>query len=189
MSFPNLGYGRYDHAPDPDSAALLVLGDLFCGCMQWGDDGSTIIRKNRIELPCRPENAGKNPRNRKEPGFLDLLKSFKMPQWSKEEISTGPGMETPPRPIKGPYPLIEQTIPDGKKPEIPGYLLEEVIFESNRTRLWRGRRQSDGLLVLIKGSASSEQSAQELAEMRHEHEITQALKIDGVLRVRGTGGV
>ena len=113
----------------------------------------------------------------KDQGFLgDLLKSFKMPERSREEISTGPSMETPPRPIK------EQTIPDRKKPEIPGYLLEEVIFESSRTRLWRGRRQSDGLWVLIKGAASPQQSAQELAEMRHEHEITQALKIDGVLR-------
>ena len=119
----------------------------------------------------------------KNQGFLvDLLKSFKIPQWSKEELSTGPGMETPPRSIKGPYPLIEQTIPDGKKLEIPGYSLEEVIFESSRTRLWRGRRQSDGFLVLIKGTASSEQNAQELVEIRHEYEITQALKIDGVLR-------
>ena len=119
----------------------------------------------------------------KNQGFLvDLLKSFKIPQWSKEELSTGPGMETPPRSIKGPYPLIEQTIPDGKKLEIPGYSLEEVIFESSRTRLWRGRRQRDGLLVLIKGAASPEQSAQELVEMRHEHEITRDLEIDGVLR-------
>ena len=119
----------------------------------------------------------------KKQGFLgDLLKSFKIPQWSKEELSTGPGMETPPRSIKGPYPLIEQTIPDGKKLEIPGYSLEEVIFESSRTRLWRGRRQRDGLLVLIKGAASPEQSAQELVEMRHEHEITRDLEIDGVLR-------
>ena len=84
-------------------------------------------------------------------------------------------METPPRPIK------EQTIPDRKKTEIPGYLLEEVIYESSRTRLWRGRRQRDGLLVLIKGP-SSQQNAQEQAEMRHEHEITQALEIDGVLK-------
>ena len=60
-------------------------------------------------------------------------------------------------------------------------MLEEVIVESGRTWLWRGRRQSDGLSVLIKGSVS-EQSAQELAEMRHEHEITQALEIDGVLK-------
>ncbi len=113
----------------------------------------------------------------KNQGFMeDLLKSFKMPERSREEISTGPGMETPPRPIK------EQTISDQKKPEIPGYLLEEVIFESGRTWLCRGRRQSDGLWVLIKGAASSQQSAQELAEIRHEHEITQALEIDGVLK-------
>ena len=112
----------------------------------------------------------------KDQGFLgDLLKSFNMPERSKEELSTGPGMETLPRPIK------EQTIPDRKKPEIPGYLLEEVIFESSRIWLWRGKRQRDGLWVLIKGSVS-EQSAQELAEMRHEHEITRALEIDGVLK-------
>ncbi len=73
-------------------------------------------------------------------------------------------------------------VSSGEKTEVPGYSLKEVIFESSRTRLWCGRRQSDGFLVLIKGSTSSEQSAQELAEMRHEHEITQALEIDGVLR-------
>ncbi len=76
-----------------------------------------------------------------------------------------------------------KSVSSGEKPEIPGYSLEEVVFESGRTRLWRGRRQSDGFLVLVKGSVS-EQSEQELAEMRHEHEITQALKIDGVLKSR-----
>ena len=83
-----------------------------------------------------------------------------------------------------PKPVVNKTksISSLEKPEIPGYSLEEVINESNRTRLWRGRRQGDGLLVLIRGSASPQQSAQELAEMRHEHEITQALEIDGVLR-------
>ncbi len=69
-----------------------------------------------------------------------------------------------------------------EKPEIPGYSLEEVIYEKGRTRLWHGRRQSDGLLVLIKGPASPLQSAQELAEIRHEYEITRALEINGVLR-------
>ncbi len=85
-----------------------------------------------------------------------------------------------PGPLK---PVVNKTksITSLEKPEIPGYLLEEVIFESGRTWLWRGRRQSDGLWVLIKGSVS-EQSSQELAEIRHEHEITQALEIDGVLR-------
>ena len=83
-----------------------------------------------------------------------------------------------------PEPVVNKTksVSSEEKSEIPGYSLEEVIFESSRTRLWRGRRQSDGLLVLIKGAASSEQNAQELAEMRHEHEITRALEIDGVLR-------
>ena len=75
-----------------------------------------------------------------------------------------------------------KSISGPEKLEIPGYSLEEVIFESSRTRLWRGRRLSDGLSVLIKGAASHQQSAQELAEIRHEHEITQALEIDGVLR-------
>ena len=153
----------------------------------------------------------------KNQGFMgDLLKSFKIGEWSKKEVSTRPGIETQPGPVKELYPILEQTIPERKKPDIPGYLLEadkaspvppepvvnktkslsrpekpeipgysleEVIFESNRTRLWRGKRQRDGLWVLIKGSASSQQNAQELAEIRHEHEITQALKIDGVLRV------
>ena len=65
-----------------------------------------------------------------------------------------------------PKPVLNKTksISSGKKPEIPGYSLEEVIFESGRTRLWRGRRQRDRLSVLIKGAASSEQSIQELAE-------------------------
>ncbi len=126
---------------------------------------------------------GKIRKIEKDQGFLgDLLKSFNMPEGSREEFSTGPGMETPPKPTKEPYPLREPTIPDRKKPEIPGYSLEEVLFESGRTWLWRGKRQRDGLWVLIKGSASSEQGAQELAEIWHEHEITQALEIDGVLR-------
>ncbi len=83
-----------------------------------------------------------------------------------------------------PKPVVNKTksISRPEKPEIPGYSLEEVILESSRSLLWRGRRQSDGLLVLIKGAASPQQSAQELAEIRHEHEITQALEIDGVLR-------
>ena len=83
-----------------------------------------------------------------------------------------------------PKPVVNKTkfVSSGEKPEIPGYLLEEVIFESNRTRLWRGKRQRDGLWVLIKGAASSQQSPQELAEIRQEHEITRDLEIDGVLR-------
>ena len=83
-----------------------------------------------------------------------------------------------------PKPVVNKTksISSLEKPEIPGYSLEEVIFESSLTLLWRGRRQRDGLSVLIKGSVSPQQSAQELAEMRHEHEITRDLKIDGVLR-------
>ena len=84
-----------------------------------------------------------------------------------------------------PKPVVNKTksISSGKKLEIPGYSLEEVILDGNQTVLYRGKRQSDGLWVLIKGAASPEQSAQELAEIRHEYEITQALKIDGVLRV------
>ena len=83
-----------------------------------------------------------------------------------------------------PEPVVIKTksVSSGEKPEIPGYLLEEVIFESSRTWLWRGKRQSDGLLVLIKGAVSSQQNDQELAEIRHEHEITRDLEIDGVLR-------
>ena len=83
-----------------------------------------------------------------------------------------------------PEPVVNKTksISRQEKPEIPGYSLEEVIFKSSRTRLWRGKRQRDGLLVLIRVPASPQQSAQELAEMRHEHEITQALEIDGVLK-------
>ena len=82
-----------------------------------------------------------------------------------------------------PEPIVNKTksISNPDKPEIPGYSLEEVIFECSRTWFWRGRRQSEGLLVLIKGSVS-EQSAQELAEIRHEYEITRDLEIDGVLK-------
>ena len=41
-----------------------------------------------------------------------------------------------------PEPVLNKTksVSSPEKPEIPGYLLEEVIYESNRTRLWRGRR-------------------------------------------------
>ena len=105
----------------------------------------------------------------------NLLKIFKVPERSKIENTTGPGSET--------YPDVEQTIPGGKNLDIPGYSLEEVIFEGNRSRIWRGKRQSDGLLVLIKGPSSSEQRTQEQAEIIHEHEISRNLEIDGVLRL------
>ncbi len=91
---------------------------------------------------------------------------------------TGKASPVPPEPVVN----KRKSISSPEKPEIPGYSLEKVILESSRTLVWRGKRQSDGLLVLIKGPASPQQSAQELAEIRHEHEITQALKIDGVLR-------
>ena len=83
-----------------------------------------------------------------------------------------------------PEPVVNKTksVSSGEKPEIPGYSLEEIILDGNQTVLYRGKRQSDGLLVLIKGAASSQQSAQELAEIRHEHEIIRDLEIDGVLR-------
>ena len=152
----------------------------------WGEETTAQQLSEKIGLKyyVARRMLGKIHEIEKNQGFMrDLLKSFKIPQWFKEEISTGPGMETPPKPIKGPYPRSEQMIPDRIKPEIPGYSLEEVIIESSRTRFWRGKRQSDGLWVLIKGP-SSQQNAQELAEIRHEHEITQALKIDGVLKSR-----
>ena len=57
-------------------------------------------------------------------------KIFKVPERSKIENTTVPGSET--------YPDVEQMIPGGKKPVIPGYSLEEVIFESSRSRIWRG---------------------------------------------------
>ena len=96
----------------------------------------------------------------------------------KSAANTNKASPGPPKPILN----KTKSILSLEKPEIPGYSLEEVIFESSCTWLWRGRRQSDGLLVLIKGAASSEQSAQQLAEIRHEHEITRDLEIDGVLR-------
>ena len=91
---------------------------------------------------------------------------------------TGKASPVPPEPVVNKTKSLSRP----EKPEIPGYSLEEVIFESSRTRLWRCRRLRDGLLVLIKGPASSEQSMQEQAEIRHEHEITRDLEIDGVLR-------
>ena len=158
-------------------------GIYYVAVCNGGTTAQQLAEKIGLNYYTARRMLGKIHEIEKNQGFLgDLLKSFKMPKGSKEEVSTGLGMETPPRPIKEPNPLLEPTIPDRKKPEIPGYSLEEVIFESSRTRLWRGRRQSDGLLVLIKGSASPQQSAQEQAEIRHEHEITQALEIDGVLR-------
>ena len=56
-----------------------------------------------------------------------------------------------------PKPVVNKTksISSLEKPEIPGYSLEEVIFESSRTWLWRGRRQRDGLLDSDQGSGLS----------------------------------
>ena len=57
----------------------------------------------------------------------NLSKIFKVPERSKIENTTVPGSET--------YPDVEQTILGVKKPVIPGYSLEEVIFESSSSRI------------------------------------------------------
>ena len=82
----------------------------------------------------------------------NLLKIFKVPDRSKIENTAGLG--------SGTYQDLGQTIPCGKKPDIPSYSLEGVIYESSSSRIARGKWQSDGLLFLIKGQSSSEQSAQ-----------------------------
>lgn len=68
---------------------------------------------------------------------------------------------------------------------IPGYLIEDLIFEKDSTRVYRAKRLSDGVSVMLK-SVNGEGNARDAgASLRNEFEIANQLRTSGVIQVYG----
>ena len=90
-------------------------GIYYVAVCNGGTTAQQLSEKIGLNYHAAWRMLGKIHEIEKDQGFLgDLLKSFKMPERTKEAISTGPGMETQSRLTKESYPLKERTIPDKK---------------------------------------------------------------------------
>lgn len=68
---------------------------------------------------------------------------------------------------------------------LPGYIIDALIFDGDPTRIYRAKRESDGLPVMLK-SVEDEQLAREVgACLRHEFEIAKRFQVPSVIRVYG----
>lgn len=68
---------------------------------------------------------------------------------------------------------------------IPGYLIEDLVFEKDSTRVYRAKRLSDGMSVMLK-SVTGESGARGVdASLRNEFEIANQLCTSGVIQVYG----
>lgn len=66
---------------------------------------------------------------------------------------------------------------------IRGYTIDALIFDGDPTRIYRGRRESDGLRVMLK-CLDGERAAREAeACLKHEFEMTRRMQVPSVIRV------
>ncbi len=63
-----------------------------------------------------------------------------------------------------------------------GFRILETVQKTDRAQLFRAERLKDGKSVLVKLLSNSNTSAKDTSFLRHEHEITNLLSIDGILR-------
>lgn len=66
--------------------------------------------------------------------------------------------------------------------DLPGYIVEELIQEGGRTRVYRGRRAADRRPVVIKMLKGEHPSARDLALLRHEFSLLRTLDTDAAVR-------
>ena len=52
-------------------------------------------------------------------------------------------------------------------PEIPGYVIQEKIYETHRTIIFRGVQEQSGLPIVLKTLANDHPSSQEVARFRN----------------------
>jgi serine/threonine protein kinase len=71
---------------------------------------------------------------------------------------------------------------------IPGYTLAEELYESATSYVYRARRNSDDLPVILKMLKQEYPPPEELARFRREYEITRNLDIEGVIGVHDLQG-
>ncbi len=66
---------------------------------------------------------------------------------------------------------------------IQGYQVSELIYESNNSIVYRGKRQTDGLPVILKMLRQDYPSSEALNRYQQEYKITKSLDILGVIKV------
>ena len=66
---------------------------------------------------------------------------------------------------------------------IPGYQINEHLYESTHSIIYRGRRETDNQPIILKVLQSEYPTPEELARFRREYEMTRSLDIDGVINV------
>lgn len=68
---------------------------------------------------------------------------------------------------------------------IPGYSIEELIFDKNSTRVYRARRLADNQTVMLKALRTEQQVQEQSASLKHEYEITNQFNGSNVIAVYG----
>jgi len=69
---------------------------------------------------------------------------------------------------------------------LPGYLLNEYLYEGVDTSIYRGRSESDFSTVIIKTTKAEYPTLEEITSLRHEYTILQALAdVKGIVKVHG----
>ncbi len=66
-----------------------------------------------------------------------------------------------------------------------GYQIEDSLYESANSRIYRARHSLSGEHVILKILNETYPSPEKAARFRHEYEMTQALALPGVIGVRG----
>lgn len=66
--------------------------------------------------------------------------------------------------------------------KIPGYVVNELIYESTKTLLFQGVRELDQITVAIKILRNEYPSFVELAQFRHQYTITKHLDLPGIIK-------
>jgi len=67
-------------------------------------------------------------------------------------------------------------------PKISGYRLDELIYESDRTLVYRGKRIEDRQPIVIKLMRNEYPTFNELVQFRNQYTITQNLNISGIIK-------
>ena len=69
--------------------------------------------------------------------------------------------------------------------EIAGYTIEQHVYESRRTLIYRARREQDACPVILKILKADYPTPAELGRYRQEYELTRRLDTPGVIRPYG----
>ena len=68
---------------------------------------------------------------------------------------------------------------------LPGYSIEALVFDREPTRVFRARRLSDGLMVMLKSLRDEQEAREASACLKHEYEMARRLQVPSVIRVYG----